>query len=107
MYCTGSESNGPIQSLSSEAIEQYHVPWLLFCDPEIGRGTRFLTKANVVLMTTDELIAQGLKTREEERRGGWEVGDGEGEMGDGHVGGQGIINVPVSSTHLIQRYRGS
>lgn len=36
-------------------------------------------------MTTDELVAERLKTGEEEGCRCWEVGDGECKMRDGHI----------------------
>ena len=35
-------------------------------------------------MTTNELVSEGLKAREEERSRGGKVRDGQGQMGDGH-----------------------
>jgi hypothetical protein len=38
----------------------------LLCDPEIGRFVRILSKANIVVMTTNEFIAKGLEAGEKE-----------------------------------------
>lgn len=90
MYCAGREPNRSLLVDILRGRSGWHIiPWLSFSDPEIGRCSGLLAEANVVFMTTNELVAERLETREEERCGGWEVGDGEGEMGDGHVGDEG------------------
>lgn len=63
-----------------------HVPRLLFRNPEIRRLSLLLSKANVVIMSADELVSQRLEAGEEERSGGGKMRDGQGQMRDGHIG---------------------
>ncbi len=50
----------------SSIYRKAHVPRLLFRDPEIRWLSLLLSKANVIIMSADELVSQGLEAGEEE-----------------------------------------
>lgn len=64
--------------------ERVYTPWFPFSDPKVRGFALFSPEPNVGLVSTDELVAQRLEARQEERRRGWEVGDGEGKVRDRH-----------------------
>lgn len=73
MHCTGRKSVDVMSVANPRVLKEYHIPRLLFRDPEISRCARRLPETNVVFMPANELIAQGLETGKEERRRGREV----------------------------------
>lgn len=70
----------------SPIYRKAHIPRLLFRDPEIRRLSLLLSKANIVIMSADELVSQGLEAGEEERSGSGEMRHSQGQMRDGHIG---------------------
>ena len=67
------------------SISKDHIPRLLLGNPEIRRLTLLLAKTNVIIMSADELVSQGLEAGEEERGRSGEMRHSQGQMGDGHV----------------------
>lgn len=43
-------------------VSSQYLPWLLFCDPKIGWLALLLTEANIIVMATNELVSERLKT---------------------------------------------
>lgn len=51
------------------------IPRLLLRKPKISGLISFGAETDVLVMTADEFVAEGLETCQKEGRGCWEVGD--------------------------------